>query len=69
MRDVEKEPFSVVPHDPGDKYLTVVGPATDGYYTQVVAHVDFDDVDHEAIKPQVERMVKILNANWGKPDA
>lgn len=56
------ELFNMAPYDPGDKNLVIKGPGDD--WERLLIYVDFDGVDHESVKPQAERVVKILNAHW-----
>ena len=48
-----RRPFSSV-----DKYIEITGPGDLGI------RVDYDDVDHDLVRAQVDTMIEVLNANW-----
>jgi hypothetical protein len=54
------KPFFIEKHSPIDKKFAVNGPG------DLVLWVDYDDVDHDKVDADAERMVEILNVNWEK---
>lgn len=53
--------FRIEPYSQFDKRIHITGP------DELRLEVDFDDVDHEPVELHVERLVAVLNQNWGVP--
>lgn len=53
-------PFRVEPRLVANKSITIVGPG------DLTISVDYDDVNHRQVNDDTEKLVMLLNANWGQ---
>lgn len=52
--------WTIEPHTHADKHFTVTGPG------DVRLYVDYDDVNHDEVDREIEKMVRNLNRNAPK---
>lgn len=49
-------------HDHADKFFDITGPSS--FEGGLTLRVDYDDVDHDRVDREVEKLLKILNRHW-----
>lgn len=49
-------------HGTADKRFEITGPSS--YEGGLLLYVDYDDVDHDRVEQELEKLLNILNAHW-----